>query len=80
MKVIGIVLIIAGYAFIYFGYANLRSGGTGPTLSSVFGFTGPIIRPGEPLAIGGRLGQGSSNQTGQPATTNAPPTQAVRNI
>ena len=42
----GVILMYAGYAFVYSGIANLLNGGQGPHLSESLGFKTPLIPPG----------------------------------
>lgn len=43
---LAVALIHIGYAFIYTGVANLRNGGTGPTLSEAMGLPTRLAPPG----------------------------------
>lgn len=78
---LGIALLIAGYGLFYYGENNIISGGTGPTFSQTFNLKTPLqydptVGVGNVLPSSAPMG--SSNQTGQPATTNASPAQVVR--
>lgn len=71
---IGVTLLIMGYGFLYTAGMNLANGGKGPKLMEAFGVTKPLASPADYKTTA----QGSSNQTGQPATTaDAPTTQKL---
>ena len=59
MFALGVLCLIAGYAGIYTGIANIKNGGQGPTFSESLGFKTAIAPPGAD----------KPNLTGQPATT-----------
>lgn len=61
---IGVFLLFMGYAFVYYGIANVLTGGQGPKLNEALGFGANISPPGAPLGIGKKA---TPNQTGQPA-------------
>jgi hypothetical protein len=71
---IGVALLIVGYGLLYTGAMNLANGGKGPKLMEAFGVTQKLASPVDFKSTP----QGSSNQTGQPATTaEAPATQKL---
>lgn len=63
---LGYALLIIGYAMGYTAVLNLKNGGKGPKLLETLGFTGV-------LKVDENVPQGSSNQTGQPASQANPP-------
>lgn len=79
---LGIALLIAGYGLFYYGENNIVSGGAGPTFAATFNLKTPLKDDNTGVAnvLPSSAPMGSSNQTGQPATSNPSPAQVVRNV
>lgn len=76
MVTFAIFLLYAGYGLCYYGMANLKSGGAGPAFTDTFGI--PTKDPAHSGHLIAPAPQGSSNQTGQPSTSNPSPAGVVR--
>lgn len=82
MFAIGVMLLILGYAEMYVGIANIRNGGSGPTLSEALGMKIAVAPPGaerpnltgQPPVIGG--GQSLTGPT-IPGPQAAPPPAGI---
>lgn len=62
MLALAAMLLSAGYALIYTGVANIRNGGSGPTLAEALGFKMAVAPPGadHPNLTGQAPGVGST--------------------